>query len=73
MTKDQAIKEIEAAGAEPVTMGGSPVLRFKRKGAVLSQSFSPNHYANMRTGEVRAFVEADLTPVETTERRRPHV
>lgn len=54
MTRDKAIKEIEAAGA---VAHSSMFLKFSFGKGVFVYSFFPNHYENMRKGEVKAHVE----------------
>lgn len=70
MTKEQAIREIEEAGAQPeITM----YLRFKVPGSDRAQSFFPNHFVNMRRGEVMRHVQVVMAAARKprVERRRP--
>lgn len=52
MRRSAAMDEIRAAGSEPVEVRA--FLRFKVGRTTMS--FFPNHYENMRRGEVEAFV-----------------
>lgn len=68
MKRSAAIEEIKQAGAKPVEIGA--YLKFSFDNGA-PKSFFPNHYENMRRGEVVAAVLAAKPSV--VERRRPNL